>query len=71
MAPNVYNIPNLTYCNYYYLFSEIILNYEKFDMMEVKKFYVTNIDLKNKNDQNKLKCFIKKEVNIHLYPKIN
>ena len=24
-----------------------------------KKVFVTNIDLKNKNDQNRLKCFIK------------
>ena len=29
-------------------------------MIDLKNFFVTNIDFKNKNDQNRLKCFIKR-----------
>ena len=68
MAPNVYNIPNLTYCNYYYFFFRNYIKLREILYDRSKKFCITDIDLKNKNDQNKLKYFIKKEVNIHLYP---
>ena len=39
-----------------FFFQAFVLFHDKF---LPKIFFVTNIDLKNKNDQNKLKCFIK------------
>ena len=34
---------------------------EKFSRIDPKKVFITNVDLKNKNDQNRLKFFYQKK----------